>query len=357
MSAAAELTARIGGGAIRFDEFMNLALYGEHGFYASGTGRAGRRGDFITSPEVGPLFGAVLARAFDAWWEDAGSPENFRIFDVGAGPGTLARSVIAAAPRCLGGDPSRYVCVETSATQRDMHPEGVTSLASLPPGTLDGIVVANELLDNLPFRLLVNDGDWREAWVAIENDTFVEILAPMGDGDAALAAGLALPAVHGARVPWQERAADWIHDVRHRLVGRLVVIDYAVPTTAELARRPWREWLRTYAAHGRGAHYLRHVGDQDITADVCLDQLVARNGEPDAVRSQIQFLQRWGIDDLVAEGRRVWGEEAGRPGLRALTMRSRVSESEALCDPRGLGGFTVVEYRGTPAEGAGSLGP
>ena len=75
---------------------MDLALYGEHGFYASG-GRAGRRGDFITSPEVGPLFGAVLARAIDAWWNELGRPSDFAVVEAGAGPGTLARAILAAA--------------------------------------------------------------------------------------------------------------------------------------------------------------------------------------------------------------------------------------------------------------------
>ncbi|MGA0879503.1 MAG: SAM-dependent methyltransferase [Ilumatobacteraceae bacterium] len=344
MNAAAELAARIvaAGGAIRFDEFMDLALYGDHGFYTSGVGRAGRRGDFITSPEVGPLFGAVLARALDTWWEELGAPDDFHVYDVGAGPGTLARTVLAAAPRCLGGDPGRYVGVEISAAQRTMHPDGITSLPALPGGTLCGVVLANELLDNVPFRLLVNDGHWREAWVAVEGSSFTEVLVPI-DVDLGT---VMLPAVHGARVPWQDRAVTWVEDLRRRLDGRLVLIDYAVATTAELANRPWREWLRTYAVHGRGAHYLRQVGEQDITADVCLDQLVARVGEPDAVRSQVQFLQRWGIEDLVAEGRRIWQEEASRPGLRAMTMRSRISEADALCDPQGLGGFTVVEYHG-----------
>ncbi|HQV56377.1 MAG TPA: hypothetical protein PKV27_00085, partial [Ilumatobacteraceae bacterium] len=91
-SSADQLAAAIAasGGPIPFDEFMSLALYGVAGFYSVG-GRAGRRGDFITSPEVGPLFGAVLARALDAWWADLGSPDDFTVVEVGAGPGTLAR--------------------------------------------------------------------------------------------------------------------------------------------------------------------------------------------------------------------------------------------------------------------------
>ena len=344
MSCIADLAAEISsaGGAIRFDEYMARALYGEHGFYTSGTGRAGRRGDFITSPEVGPLFGLVLAGALDSWWEELGAPEDFSIYEVGAGPGTLARAVLAAKPRCLQSDPSRYVCVEISESQRAMHPDGVTSLADLPDGILRGVVLANELLDNLPFRLLVNDGRWQEAWVTYHHDSLNEILRPLPDGLPDH-----LPGTLGARLPWQEQAVGWVQEIRQRLQGRLVFFDYMVTATSELATRPWRDWLRTYAGHDRGSHYLRDPGQQDITADVCLDQIIAVVGEPDAVRSQLQFLQRWGIDELVDEGRRIWAEQAARPGLEAMKMRSRISEAEALCDPTGLGSFMVVEYVGT----------
>ncbi|MGZ7007027.1 MAG: SAM-dependent methyltransferase, partial [Ilumatobacteraceae bacterium] len=99
-SASDELRAAIeaAGGALRFDEFMRIALYGDHGFYTTG-GQAGRRGDFITSPEVGPLFGAVLARWIDAEWHLLGEPDDFTIVECGAGPGTLARSVLAVSPQ------------------------------------------------------------------------------------------------------------------------------------------------------------------------------------------------------------------------------------------------------------------
>lgn len=328
------------GGALRFDRYLGEILYGPSGFYTNG-GSAGRRGDFITSPEVGPLFGAVLARAIESWWNEAGRPDDFHLYELGAGPGTLARSLLATEPAWLG-DPSRYVAVEISASQRARHPDGITSLATLPEGPLTGVVIANELLDNLPFRLLVFDSGWREAWV-IDSGEPAEILRPIEDP-----LPIAPPpnASLGARVPWQEAAGALLADVRDRLAGRLVVIDYAVPTTAELARRPWRDWLRTYAEQRRGGHYLRHCGEQDVTNDVCVDQLVATNGEPDAARTQAQFLARWGIDELVDEGRRVWEAEAARPGLRAMRMRSRISEAEALLDPEGLGSFLVLEWRG-----------
>jgi SAM-dependent MidA family methyltransferase len=107
---------------------------------------------------------------------------------------------------------------------------------------------------------------------------------------------------------------------------------------------PWREWLRTYTQHQRGSHYLRDVGDQDITTQVCIDQLV-RVKEPDSVRSQSQFLQLWGITEMVEEGKRAWEESASSPTLAAIKMRSRISESEALLDMSGLGAFTVLEWK------------
>jgi SAM-dependent MidA family methyltransferase len=128
------------------------------------------------------------------------------------------------------------------------------------------------------------------------------------------------------------------------LIASVIVIDYCTPLTAEVASMPWREWLRTYASHDRGVHYLRNVGDQDITTQVLIDQLsVVR--EPDAIRTQSQFLQLWGIDELVEEGKRAWEAAASAPSLVAMKMRSRIAESEALLDPTGLGNFTVLEWK------------
>ena len=123
--------------------------------------------------------------------------------------------------------------------------------------------------------------------------------------------------------------------------GTLVVIDYGVPTTAELAARPWRDWLRTYREHERGGHYLASPGRQDITTDVPVDQLP----RPDVSVDQVTWLRRHGIDELVDEGRRRWREGAAVGDLAAMRMRSRIAEAEALTDPGGLGGFQVLEWR------------
>ena len=318
---------------------MDEALYGPSGFYTRADGGfAGRRGDFLTSPEVGPLFGAVLARYLDAEWRRLGEPDEFTVVDAGAGPGTLARSILAAEPDCAPA--MRYVAVEISHAQRARHPESVESVDAVPDGAITGVFIANELLDNLPFRLAVFDDGWREAYVDTRDlDRPAERLsAPFDPRPAALPER----APHGARAPLVDRAARWIGRVLGRLErGSFIVVDYGVGRTAELAARPWREWLRTYRRNERGAHYLADAGLQDITTEVPFDQLP----EPDALRTQSQFLQLHGIDELVEEGRRVWTEQAARPGLEAMRMRSRISEAEALLDPSGLGAFLVAEYR------------
>jgi SAM-dependent MidA family methyltransferase len=331
-------------GAIGFDRFMEIALYGEQGFYTREDeetgGRAGRRGgDFLTSPEVGPLFGAVIARFLDAQWHRLGRPEGFTVVDAGAGPGTLLRSILAAQPECLGS--TRWVAVEISERQRSRHPVEVESLAEMPEGPFVGVILANELLDNLPLRLAVFDQGWREAFVAVDpvSGGCMEILSAPFDPPPA---GLTSQARHGARAPIQTAAGLWVHEARRRLsAGCVVIFDYASASTAAMVERPFREWLRTYKDHERGQHPLQMPGSQDITCEVALDQLPAS----DAVRTQQQWLELWGIEELVEQGRQIWTERAAQPDLVAIKMRSRITEAEALCDPSGLGAFIVAQWQ------------
>lgn len=307
---------------LRFDELVELALYHpEFGFYETG-GAAGRAGDFLTSPEVGPLFGAVLARALDTWWSELGEPDPFTVVEAGAGRGALAKAVLAAAPAC--GPALRYVAVERSSALRAMYPHSVDTLPHEP---FTGVILANELLDNLPFGLLERTAEgWAEVQVDADLD---EALVPV-DFD--------LEAPVGARVPVQRAAREWVETAR-RLADRVVVIDYA-DTTGSMARRPWTEWVRTYRAHGRGSHPLADLGRQDITCEVAVDQLPP----PAANRSQAEFLRAYGIDQLAAEARQAWQERAHIGDLQALVSRSRVHEAAALTDETGLGAFRVLEW-------------
>ncbi|MGI8754383.1 MAG: SAM-dependent methyltransferase [Acidimicrobiales bacterium] len=393
-------------GPIGFDEFVAHALYAPGlGFYTAdhGDGRgAGRRRDFLTSPEVGPLFGAVLARALDAWWEQFGRPDPFVVVEAGAGPGTLARTVLAATPDCGGA--LRLVLVEPGQAHWAAHPDGVDQRTGLPgPGELGSgpvVVLANELLDNLPFGLveLVDpagpahpggggldasaDGGpgptWCEVLVDVAASPAVNV-TPAGSGlpprsrtDRGEAPGpdtaegaparfverfarldparqgwcwgrAGRSASVGTRLAVQADAAAWLSDALDLAVGgRVMAIDYA-STTTEMAVRPWTDWVRTYAGHARGAPPLEAPGTQDITCEVAVDQL-ATVRPPDLDRSQAEFLTDHGLDDLLADARRRWAETGIGGGLDAFAARSAIGEAAALTDPTGLGAFRVLEW-------------
>jgi NADH dehydrogenase [ubiquinone] 1 alpha subcomplex assembly factor 7 len=352
-------------GPIPFDLFMELALYDvDGGFFTQGrgAGRAGR--DFITSPEVGPLFGACVARALDGWWEELGAPDPFLVVEAGAGPGRLAREVLRAEPECLAA--LRYVLVERSpqlrAAQRELlqiepadeamgpfvhrttedEPVPVpaagpvfAAIEDMPALPLASVVVANELLDNLPFGIAEFDGEhWQEVRVALDGNQFVELLVPTNPPP-----GVG-PVDARTRVPIPRGLDDWIAECSGALGhGVVLLVDY-------MTAAPRRDWLRTYRDHARGAPPLAEPGAQDITADVLLPQLeLAAQRAGFAIRSiepQAQWLGALGIDELVADGQRAWDEGAARGDLDALAGRSRRREAEALLAPDGLGAHTVV---------------
>jgi SAM-dependent MidA family methyltransferase len=369
-------------GPIPFDRFVAAALYDEDGgFFArgGGAGRAGR--DFVTSPEVGALFGALMARFLDRAWADLGRPDPFVVVDAGAGRGRLAADVLRAQPACARA--LRYVLVERSATLRaeqrellaiepadralgpavrvepDEAPRPVTgvgplttSLPELPALEIPaGVVIANELLDNLPFRIVERAGSaWSEIRVGLGDAGFVEVAVPaapaVSTAAADVAAGSAIP--DGARLPVPNATADWLGECGHVLRrGPLVVIDFA-DAASSLAARGQDQWLRTYRGHERGGHPLAGPGAQDITCDVPREHLVT-HAERAGFRlleatTQAEWLAELGIDDAVDDARSVWRDRAAIGDLDAVAARSRVSEAAALTDPSGLGAHAVFVF-------------
>jgi SAM-dependent MidA family methyltransferase len=369
-------------GPIPFDRYVDAALYDdEDGFFArgGGAGRAGR--DFVTSPEVGTLFGALVARFLDRSWTELGRPDPFVVVDAGAGRGRLVADILRAGPACAPA--LRSVLVERSAVLRaaerelltlepadrafgpavrdepDESPrpvEGigpiVTSLPELPALELpDGVVLANELLDNLPFRIVERTGGaWNEVRVGNENSGFGEVVVPASPEVGAAADDVAadVAVADGARLPVPTATVDWLAECGHRLRrGLLVVLDYA-DAAASLATRPQHEWLRTFRAHQRGGSPLEAPGSQDITATVPVEHLVThatRAGLRVVEQStQAEWLGALGIDDLVDDARGLWRERAAIGDLEALAARSRVVEAAALTDPSGLGAHAVFVF-------------
>jgi SAM-dependent MidA family methyltransferase len=361
-------------GPIRFDAFVDLALYGDGGFFTSSSRGAGRRSDFLTSVEVGALFGAVVAAALDAEWERLRRPDPFVVIEGGAGRGALARAVLDAAPRCSGA--LRYVCVERSAALRveadgllptepaanvfgaviggDLDEERVVPgtgpvvavLDDLPLVPVTGVVLANELLDNLPFRLLERTSSgsgWSEVYVALDGSGLGEMLVDAAPECAEEAARLAPAAPVGARIPLQHEAVAWLRRACETLLaGRVLLIDYA-DATSSLASRDWTQWVRTYRGHAPGGHPLAAPGEQDITCEVAVDQL-ARFRAPTSDVPQASWLATHGIAELRSDAAGRWQERAHIGDLEALRWRSRVGEADALVDPSGLGAFRVLEW-------------
>ena len=319
-------------GPVSYERLIDLALYDPAlGFYATG-GRAGRRGDFVTSPEVGPLFGAVIANALDRWWDELGAPDPYVVVEHGAGPGTLARSVMHAAPRC--GSAIEYTMVEIAAAQREQHPVGPQLRSVETADRSPHVVLANELLDNLPFGIAEHDGvGWREVLVGADGGRLVEV-------QGELVAGVSIDGVAGERIPLQRRAESWVGERLAELErGVVCVFDYAV--SAASLRERGGGWLRTYRQQGRGGPVLEDLGAQDITADVLIDALP----DPQLVEAQAVFLRRHGIDELVEAGRTLWEAKATAPDVAAIAGRSRGNEAAALCDASGLGAFAVLQWR------------
>jgi SAM-dependent MidA family methyltransferase len=225
------------------------------------------------------------------------------------------------------------------------------ALEELPALELSGVVLANELLDNLPFGIAErSESGWREVRVAHEEQGFAEVLVPAEAADAraldAVIGGTPVPV--GARLPIPRGLEAWIASCARVLRrGTLVVIDY-VDDVAGLVERGPGGWLRTYRAHDRGGPPLDAPGEQDLTADVVREQLVhaarASGFTLESDVSQADWLRELGVDDLAESGRRTWEERAHVGDLDALAARSRVVEAAALTDAAGLGGHRVVTF-------------
>src|SRR3990172_5441081 len=153
-----EIGAR--GGWIGFARYMELALYAPGlGYYMAGARKLGREGDFVTAPEISPLFGETLARpvaqALDAGLED--------VLESGAGSGALAASLLTELER-LGRLPKRYFILELSADLRERSRDTIAARAShlmervawlnrLPP-SFSGVVLGHQVLDAMPVHII-----------------------------------------------------------------------------------------------------------------------------------------------------------------------------------------------------------
>jgi NADH dehydrogenase [ubiquinone] 1 alpha subcomplex assembly factor 7 len=333
-------------GPISFAEYMELALYGPGGFYEDPP--IGAEGDFVTSPHIHPVFGELLGRAIVELRSALGDPAPFRITEVGAGDGTLATQLLGA----LGADGLAYTAVERSAGARDALAaiDGIALRETLSgPGGGPHLVLAHELLDNLPFRRVRNTrGGPREVRVGSIGDRLVEVLADPGPDTALTRATAGLEPDEEAVVP--DGSLAFVDDVAAALTrGYALLIDYGDLGSSGGGTHGYR-------GHRVVDDPLDMPGETDITAGVDVSAIARRAGASGLtafpVVTQHRALMALGFEDWVrAELARqvaLLDERDGLGSVRAWTGRSRAT---LLADPASLGRFKwlLLATPGLPA--------
>ena len=343
-------------GFLPFDRFMEISLYDPgRGFYDRSTTRLGREGDFYTASHVHGLFGATLAAHFREVRASMDGNVRFPIVEVGPGDGTLAGDIRFALRSPIGVDSGwEYVLVERSASLRkaifdrlgDLKPGEVPwrftpSISS--EGPIQGILLANELLDAFPFRrFLQTDVGWAELGVIIPED------GPVRSGvrdPAHTRAPADLPdgAPIGSVLEVSPSMESWIRELAdHLATGRAILIDYGAEEP-ELLTRGGAGTLEAIREH-RPVNPLSRPGTADISAWVNFTRV--RRAARRAGLSETFFgplseaLLRWGIDAVRGS------LEIGEDSIEATKLR--LAQKSFLL---GFGTFKVLEL----APGTASL--
>lgn len=334
-------------GPLPFERFMEVALYDPAGgFFAGDELRSQKAGDFLTSPEVSVLFGETLAEFVAEERRRIGEP--FRLLEVAGGSGSLLRALLAAFP-------VEAWAVEVSPSARAalgdvVGKQRVVASSEDLESPWRGVLLANELVDNLPMAIAQRMGDrWRERWVGTEGEDLVFVDAPAREEVLDWLERFAGPVEDGGWVEVQLEAWDWVQtSLAHLKAGALVVVDYG-DTAENLAPRRRDGTLRTYRAHHLGPHPLDEPGATDITADVnftALEEAARSAGAKVEVWRQDDFLAAYGLREKMSSMRHAEldlarnGDEVERLKLRTLRQ-----EAETLMHPRGLGDFRVLVAR------------
>jgi SAM-dependent MidA family methyltransferase len=353
-------------GPITMAEYMELALYHpEHGYYCSASRRSGRSGDFITSVDVGPLFGELVATQLAECWDilrERGA-EWFDLVEAGAGNGQLTRDILDAAEREF---PNFYRAIRVTLVERSpaaarahaamlgAHRCRMRSATELPRG-ITGAIVANELLDAMPVHLVVvRGGELREAHVSEQNGELIVVELPVSSARvSALARRLCVGADEGAYLEVSLAAADWIAAAAASIErGFLLLFDYGREPDDPERGTGGRGTLAAYRAHVMHQDgWLNRPGEMDLTAHVNLtllrDLARAEGLTPVGAVDQTYFLTGAGLADRLPSGSSL---DAIRRRLAARTLMM----------PGGLGStikaMLFAKGAGTPALSGFSAG-
>ena len=288
------------GGWLPFDRFMALALYAPGlGYYASASRKFGRMpasgSDFVTAPELTPLFGRTLAVQVAEALDRTGTRE---LWEFGAGTGALALQLLDA----LGDRIERYRIVDLSGTLRERqqqtlapHAAKLEWLSELPEA-MRGVVVGNEVLDAMPVQLLVRSaGQWHERGVVRQGDGFA-----WADRPTALRPPVEVAGPHDYLTEIHPQAEAFVATLADRLKqGAAFFIDYGFPEAEYYHPQRHMGTVMCHRGHQADGDPLADVGAKDITAHVNFTG-VALAGQDAGLQvlgycSQARFLLNAGI--------------------------------------------------------------
>jgi SAM-dependent MidA family methyltransferase len=364
--------AKSRGGRLPFDRFMELALYAPGlGYYVAGAEKLGAAGDFVTAPEVSPLFARALAAACAEVLDALGGGD---LLELGAGSGALAAELLAAL-EAAGRLPDRYLILEPSpelaARQRVCLTARLPGLmrrvgwvSTLPTG-MRGLILANEVVDAMPvhrFRI-GTDGRPLELFVEADESGLSEVAdAPVSVGLHAAVA--ALQAEGYARVPGycsevNLRLRPWVAALAEGLGrGLILVIDYGYPRAEYYLPERDMGTLICHARHRAHGDPYRDVGLQDITASVDFTALAEAGAAAGMTLSgyttQANFLFGCGIDGLLGEAMASAPDQAASlslaAGAKQLLLPTQMGERFQVMAlardlPIALSGFALRDLR------------
>ncbi len=301
------------GGWLPFDRFMHLALYAPGlGYYAHGSAQLGRLpsdgSDFVTAPELSPLFGQTLAVQIAQALQHTGTDT---VWEFGAGSGVLAEQIIDALS-AQGVALRRYVIVDVSTSLRQRQQQRLARFgpqvqwASTLPDAMQGVVVGNEVLDAMPVQLLIRKaGIWHERGVVAQAHAGACALA-WSDRPTALRPPLDVEGEHDYLTEIHPQAQAFVATLAQRLQrGAAFFIDYGFGEREYYHPQRSTGTLMCHQAHRADANPLHAVGEKDITAHVNFTGMAVAAQEAGmellGYTSQGRFLLNCGLTERMAQ--------------------------------------------------------
>ena len=336
-------------GAIPFSRFMELALYAPGlGYYSAGARKFGESGDFVTAPEIGPIFAACVAESVAPVLQQLGSTALF--LELGGGSGAFAEVALKRLTE-LDALPDRYLILEPSADLRQRQRERLQQnlspplfeLVEWPDGPLphewNGVLFANEVVDALPTpRFAIRDGEVFEEHVSIEGDHFVRTLRPadafLGNAVRNVERGLERAFEEGYRSEVLPQLPYWIQAVSGGMQrGAMLFVDYGHPRSEFYLPERRDGTLRAYYRHRMHEEPLLWPGLQDLTASVDFTALaeagVAAGFDFAGYCSQASFLLGNGMAGVLERIERMHDpaeQQRRRNEVKKLTLPSEMGE-------------------------------